>query len=56
MIKSFLFGLFQNMYVYHVWELYHSKMSLTHLNSHMCVYQIGLYICQAYTVLKDTYT
>jgi len=54
--KSFMFGLLQNMYVYHVWELYHSKMSLTHLNSHRCVYQIGLYICQTYTVLKDTYT
>ena len=27
-------------------------MSLIHLNSHGCVYQIGLYICQTYTGLK----
>ena len=27
-------------------------MSLTHLNSHGCVYQIGLDICQTYTGLK----
>ena len=28
------------------------RTSLTDLNSHRCVYQFGLYICQTYTVLK----